>query len=203
MKKLYNKNIILVVAIIMFVVSFLKNWYADQLVNLFDFFYWLLSGLYKICYIVILVFAIKKFRTEKSFAIILTFIILFASLIVYLLFPFRNMKVNYELNEYEGKRMEILNKVINNEFVNIDENGNLKLPKNYRKYSTSGEITVYQNDNNGVVIGFWVYRGMLSGSTELIYSTGGEKLIRSNEKGHPIISVEELKEKWYLVKTDY
>lgn len=33
---------------------------------------------------------------------------------------------------------------------------------------------------------------MMSGSTELIYSTGGEKLIRENESGHPIVNINKL-----------
>ena len=44
---------------------------------------------------------------------------------------------------------------------------------------------------------------MLSGSIELVYSTGGEELIRANEDGHPITSVEKLKDDWYYVVTDY
>ena len=34
-------------------------------------------------------------------------------------------------------------------------------------------------------------------------STGGEELIRANESGHPITKIEKLKDKWYLVETDY
>ena len=44
---------------------------------------------------------------------------------------------------------------------------------------------------------------MLSGSTEVVYSDGGEELIRKNETGHPIVSIEEMGENWYYVVTDY
>lgn len=53
------------------------------------------------------------------------------------------------------------------------------MPK-YKYVSSDGEIYVYQNDENGTVIGFWILRGMLSGSVELIYSEGEENLIREN-----------------------
>lgn len=53
------------------------------------------------------------------------------------------------------------------------------------------------------MIAFWVFRGMQSGLVQLIYSTGGEKLIRDNEAGHPIVSVDKLKDNWYYVVTDY
>ena len=44
---------------------------------------------------------------------------------------------------------------------------------------------------------------MLSGSIELIYSTDGEELIKSNKSGHPINKIEKIKDKWYLVESDY
>ena len=53
------------------------------------------------------------------------------------------------------------------------------------------------------VISFWVFRGMLSGSIELIYSSVDESLIYANESGHPITNVKKLKDHWYLVDTDY
>ncbi|MBQ6546952.1 MAG: hypothetical protein IJL74_03020 [Bacilli bacterium] len=84
-----------------------------------------------------------------------------------------------------------------------DENGNVVLPNKYKKYSISGEVVEYQNDKEGQVIAFWVFRGIQSGSTQLMYSTGGEDLIKENETGHPIIKIEKLKNNWYLVTTDY
>lgn len=84
-----------------------------------------------------------------------------------------------------------------------DEIGNVTLPNKYKKLSTSGQIFIYQNNEEGQVIGFWVFRGMLSGSIKVIYSTGGEDLIKNNEKGHPIIKIEKLKDNWYYVETDY
>ena len=41
---------------------------------------------------------------------------------------------------------------------------------------------------------------MQSGSTQLMYSTGGEKLIKANETVHPIIEIEKLKDNWYYVE---
>ena len=69
--------------------------------------------------------------------------------------------------------------------------------------STSGEVTVYENDNDGVLICFWIMRGVLSGSVQLMYSSGAEALIYKNETGHKITYVEKLKDNWYWVETDY
>lgn len=87
--------------------------------------------------------------------------------------------------------------------LETDEFGNVDLPYKYKKVSISGEVFVFQNDEEGQVIGFWALRGVQSGSVQLIYSTGGEKLIRDNETGHPIISIDKLKDNWYYLITDY
>ena len=44
---------------------------------------------------------------------------------------------------------------------------------------------------------------MLSGSVQLVYSTGGEEIIRSSDIEHPIVSIDKLKDNWYYVVTDY
>ena len=110
-------------------------------------------------------------------------------------------KVNFELTLLEKDRLEIVEMIKDGE-IKTDHLGNAKLPKGYGYLSSDGEIFVYQNDNEQV-ISFWVYRGMLSGSIELIYSSVDESLIYANESGHPIANVEKLKDHWYLVDTDY
>ena len=47
------------------------------------------------------------------------------------------MKIQYELDKYEDKRMEIVNKVINKEFINIDEYGNITLSNSGTVYITA------------------------------------------------------------------
>ena len=110
-------------------------------------------------------------------------------------------KVNFELTLLEKDRLEIVEMIKDGE-IKKDHLGNAKLPKGYGYLSSDGEIFVYQNDNEQV-ISFWVYRGMLSGSIELIYSSVDESLIYANESGHPITNVKKLKDHWYLVDTDY
>ncbi len=110
------------------------------------------------------------------------------------------MKTKYDLKFHEKEMLEIIEKVKNDEFSH-DELGNVDLPDNYKSLSNTGQVFVTKNDEEGQVIIFWIFRGMLSGSVELIYSTGGEKLIKDNETG--IVSIEKLKENWYYVQTDY
>ena len=98
-------------------------------------------------------------------------------------------------------RMQVVEMVQNGELA-VDELGNAQLPAKYNMTSSDGSVFVYQNDEEQVV-SFWVFRGMLSGSIELIYSSGDESLIYQNVSAHPIENVTKLKEHWYLVDTDY
>jgi hypothetical protein len=95
------------------------------------------------------------------------------------------------------KRLEIVKLIKDKELD--DKNRNIKLPK-YKYVSQDGEVHVYQN-NEEQVIGFWVFRGMLSGSVELVYSSSDEKLIKENED-IDVCAITELKEHWYYVVTD-
>ena len=193
---------ILIISILTLFISFVKSWYSDFLFDKLFILYiisnLLLFLLFNFCFITSLVKIVKERKLINAISII----ILLCSILLYAFFPFRKVKTNYELNSFEKARLEIIDKIIYNE-LKPDDFGNVKLPKEYKKYSMSGEVTIYQNDKEGQVICFWIFRGMQSGSVQLMYSTGGEKLIKDNENGHPIINIEKLKDNWYYVETDY
>lgn len=191
------------ISIILFVLLFLCGWYGDELISSLFVISTMIDIVLFVALIVFLIFSILTLmKNHKAIVNYVTFSILLASLIMTLFFPFRTAKVEVDLIVYENKRNTIIEMVKNNE-LEIDNMKNAKLPKKYRRVSTSGEITIYQNNSEGIVVGFWVHRGMLSGSSELIYSTGGDELIRKNEGGHPIESIKKMKEHWYFVITDY
>jgi len=194
-----KKYKILIISILTLIISFVRSWYSDFLFDKLFIFYsipnLLLFVLFNYCFITSLIKIVK----ERKLINVVSIIVLLCSVLLFFFFPFRKVKTNYELNSFE---MEIIDKIIYNE-LKPDDFGNVKLPKEYKKYSMSGEVTIYQNDKEGQVICFWIFRGMQSGSVQLIYSTGGEKLIKDNEKGHPIASIEKLKDNWYYVETDY
>lgn len=199
MKKYYS----IILSIIYLILWFVNSWYTDELVDSLFIFYMIpsliiFSGLF----IWLLIVSIIKVFKDKQYINIISITILIVVLLLSKYFPFRELKVKLELDKYEQSRLSIIRMVKENELV-PDEWGNCVMPEQYKKTSQDGEIHIYQNNNEGQVISFWVFRGMLSGSVELIYSTGGEELIRANETGHPIISIEKLKENWYYVITDY
>ena len=193
---------LLMASLTTFILFFINSWFSDQLIEYFFVFALIPSFVIFISFIICIIKVIKNLITGYDLFSFLSLIILILIIIFFFFFPFRNAKIKFELDLYEKNRKIIIEKIKNN-YLNADENGNVILPKEYKNLSTSGSVFVYQNDEKGQVVGFWVFRGMLSGSIEIIYSTGGEELIRKNETGHPIIYIEKLKENWYYVETDY
>lgn len=197
-----KKYILLIVSVIVMILSFLNSWFSDQLLDSLFIFALIPSLILFVGWVTCLVFAIIKLIKEKTILNILSLVLVILTALLVLFFPFREAKVRLELNLYEDERLEIIYMVEDNK-LEIDDLDNAKLPDKYKKISTSGEVVVYQNDEDGKVVAFWVFRGMLSGSVQLIYSTGGEQLIRDNETGHPIVSIDKLEDNWYYVVTDY
>ena len=197
-----KKYLVLIVSIILLVLVFINSWYSDYLFDSLFIFAIIPSIILFVVYIICLIVSIKglvkTFEIVNLFSIIILIIIGF----IVLLFPFREMKTNLEFKKYEKDRLKIIQMIKNNK-LEADDIGNVKLPSEYKNISTSGEIYIYQNNNDGQVIGFWIFRGMLSGSVQLVYSTGGEKLIRTKETSHQIVGVKKLKDNWYYVETNY
>lgn len=194
--------IIIVISLILFIINFILGWYEDMLLDNLFIFQLIPEAFIILLNIVVILVALIIKKTSKSKLSLIAIIIVMGSIFLRFVFPFRNVKTVLELYIYEEERLQIIEKVKNNE-IEIDEYGNAELPKKLKKLSSDGEITIYKNDKEGQVICFWIFRGMLSGSHQLIYSSNGEKLIKENETGHPIISVKNLKDNWYYVKTDY
>lgn len=184
------------------ILCFIVFWYADLLFERYFIFgiipilFSVLSLLASLVISIICAFRNKKIYTyyvALGFSII-TFVLIFV-------FPFRNVRVQFEMKIYENDRLEIV-EMIKNEKIHIDEFRNAKLPKKYDMISSDGSVYVYKNDIEQV-ISFWVFRGLLSGSIQVIYSSEDETLIFENENGHPVADIHKLKVHWYLVETDY
>lgn len=198
-----KKSNLLILSILLLLVSFVSAWYIDHLFNRLFVLVFPIYIILPACFVVLLVMSIRKIVKRKEYANFFNIAILALLVILIVYFPFRNTKVKYELTRFETDRLEIVEMIQNNQLRPKDSLGNVDLPVGYGRLSSDGEVFVYQNDANGQVISFWIYRGMLSGSVELIYSTGGEALIWANQSGHPITKIERLKENWYYVETDY
>ena len=197
-----KKYILLVLAFIFLIVSFILSWYSDELLYFLFIFKVLLDILFLILLSIFLIIILKiTISKGKKLVNYLTTIVLLISAIIFIL-PMRFIKAKVEFKLYKNERNEVINMVRNGK-IKVDEYGNAKLPDKYRKISTSGEIFIYQNDEEGCVVGFWIFRGLQSGSVELIYSLNGKKNIYENETGHDLTRIEEWDKNWYYVNTDY
>ena len=196
------KYILLVLAFIFLIVSFILSWYSDELLDSLFVLKLLLDFLFLILIFIFLIIILKiTISKGKKLVNYLTTIVLLISAIIFIL-PMRFIKAKVEFKLYKNERNEVINMVRNGK-IKVDEYGNAKLPDKYRKISTSGEIFIYQNDEEGCVVGFWIFRGLQSGSVELIYSLNGKKNIYENETGHDLTRIEEWDKNWYYVNTDY
>lgn len=194
-----KKYILLLSSILLLIASFSIKWYEVELLDKLFIFYLLIPIILFIVLIIIIIKTIKVLHKRKNIINIITLLIIIATILLILFFPFREAKTKYELKLYKTERNKVLNLIKNNK-LKPDKYNNISLPKNFKKVSISGEITLYQNNKDGLQVGFWIYRGLLSGSTELIYASK-EDLIRKNDKYNKIIEITQLKDNWYYVIT--
>lgn len=192
----------LIISIIILVLSFFNSWYSLELLDLLFAFRFIPSLILFVLYVRCLNINIRKLTKKFCFTDLITNIILVVTAVLILFFPFIDVKVNIELKLYEEERLNVIDMISTKKLI-PDEVGNVVLPNYLKKISTSGEVFVYQNDKDNQVIGFWIFRGIVSGSSQIIYSTGGEQLIKDNETGHPIVLIKHLKDNWYYVEEEY
>lgn len=194
-----KKEIFLIISsLILCIICFLNNWFQDEIFEKLFLLIILIDFILLCVYIFLFIQEIKiiKSSQKKNIFVFLPLIILIITVLLSF-YDFRFVKTKLELDLYMDKRLEIVKLIKDKELD--DKNRNIKLPK-YKYVSQDGEVHVYQN-NEEQVIGFWVFRGMLSGSVELIYSSSDEQLIKENED-IDVRAITELKEHWYYVVTD-
>lgn len=196
MKKYYP----LLFAFIALIIRCLYFWFSDEIYDKIFIFELIPFALTLLVVSWAIYYSFSKLPSDKSWINIVASIISIFSLLFIFFIPFREIKTKLELKTHEKEMMEVIEMVKNNELEG-DDIGNYDLPDKYRKLSKSGQVYVYQNDENGQVIGFWVFRGLInSGSYVLVYSTGGEELIKSTERY--IVEIKKFKDNWYYLNID-
>lgn len=111
-------------------------------------------------------------------------------------------KANDNLKNNEEELLQVIEHVKNNK---LEQKYNMlyNLPKELDYLSEDSIVEVYQNNEEGIQIGFFLFRGMQTGSCYLMFSSCGENMIRANETGHLIKIIKHIKDNWYYVETDY
>lgn len=193
---------LLVQVIIYFILLFIFSWYEDITSSMSPIF---LVGflvnlvLLILTFIILIIKSIKRIIEKKGKSC--SFISLAILLIILSLTwcdGFRFIRVNVDTMLYENDRKIIIN-MINDDKLLKDEYDNVKLPKEYSFLSSSGEVHVY-NHNDTELVSFWVVRGFLSGSIELVYSHSGEGIITDTIPY--ITKVTKIQDNWYYVETE-
>ena len=189
-------------AVIFFAVSFATLWWQNETFDILLIFFWVPFLMMLILFVVSTVTAIIALEKGKRLVSLIAGLIIFITLLVVFKFPFSEARLDYEFKHLTEQRQEVVDKIIDGR---IDSSRPLvELPGMYRHLTSDRKtVYVYENDEDGVEIAFWVFRGMLSGSEMVVYSDGGEDLIWKNGDGHPVTLVEHLGGNWYYVETDY
>lgn len=198
-----KRNILIVLSIIIILINIVNSWFHDELMEKFWIIWFLVDLIIFFVFIICCVCSINYFKkNSKNLLDKLPIIILSLNFIMILAFiqfnPLRTIKIRYELKVFEKYRYEVIELVKNNELVlDLWNSKTAKLPRKYKKISISGDIIVYKNDDEGIVIGFWVVRGIPHGSIEVVYSSETETLIKNNVDY--LIKTKKLKNHWYYV----
>lgn len=188
-------------AVAVFVLSFAVQWWNNSLFDIFFIFGLLVYPMLFALVLVCIVEAAKMVEEEEIISAMCSFIIIFATLVMFFKFPYEEAKIKFDYKYLTPMRTKVVNKIVSGE---IDDSSSLvTLPLCYWLTTSDGTVFVYENDAEGVEVGFWVFRGMLSGSKIVVYSNGGEELIRKNESGYSISLLEQLGENWYYIETVY
>lgn len=197
-----KKNKLLLNSILFLLISFTFFWFLDDLFYIILFIFPIPVYALIIWFNFILIKSIINIITKKEYINFITILILIITIIINFNFPFREVKVNLEFKLYKNKREKII-EYIKKEKVFENESGKVSLPLYLKNIYSSGEIYVYQNDNNGMVIGFYIVKGIVSSeSIQLIYSSDNENLIINNDKLYRIVKIKKLDNNWYYVEID-
>lgn len=190
-----KKNYLLAGSIVISCLILLYGWFGDYLSDrIFPIDLLIFFGIF-IGFFVCLVWALRR-KSWRSLAVLI------AGAFVFVFFPFREARIRTEFILYAKARDRVVEMVKEGE-VSPDDYGNIKLPLRYSFTSSDEEVHVYDNDAEDTIMTFWIFRGMLSGSCELMYADGGEEQIKEELKPDQIESIEKLKDNWYYVQTSY
>ena len=200
-----KKYSLLISSILYFIFVFLLFWFINDLGNFVYIFFFIPIVIpiifFIFIYITLIIKSIENIIKKKNYIDVLSILILLFCTYLQFNFPFEEEKLKLEWNIYNDKRYKVIELVKKDKLGCIGNTISAPLPDNLKKVSQTGEILIYKSNKKKQVIGFFINRGMLSGSTLLIYSSNGKKDILDNVSD--IITIKKIKNNWYFVKTDY
>lgn len=190
---------LLTMSIILFIYSYLIFWFNKEIFEyvfmLLGFPMFIIFPLY--IFIIISSLLCIKVNCKKIF----NWLPLFTIIILTLLFNFLNptkLREQMEYKKYYNKRNKMVQEVIKK---NISYTNNIvELPEEYKQISNNGKMYIYLNNKQDTLIGFSVYMSFPDEGSEIIYSSGGKRLIEENFNS--VHSIEQRDNNWFYVKFD-
>lgn len=182
--------------ILFFVLVSTGMWFRDTLVDLLP-----MYGVYGILILIGFLFIYLFVSSIKGKKNILGIILLVLLIPIVIFLPFREVNAHYDVYNYRQARINIIERIEERDLL-ADENLLVELPNDYTYLSASGEVTVYLNENDSLVIGFWVYREDDGESIEVIYSNNGREAINESINMRTITSIDFITKNWYYVITN-
>lgn len=179
--------------IIVFLIIIIYIWFTDYI----SYHLWIFSlfiGLFVFSLFMILFVLRRKKQTEKKVRVINDILILL--IVIFALLDTRLVKAKLNVHLFSKQMNEVVNKVQNDK-SNYPYGESVELPI-HSYTSLNGKIYIYKNDDEQVFT-FLISSMSTAGTSELVYSSGDEKLIRENIPG--IEQLIYLKKNWYYVRT--
>jgi hypothetical protein len=97
-----------------------------------------------------------------------------------------------------SQREEVISLIKKGELT--DDGMNVKLPPEFRKISIDGYARIIMNNEQGTIIGFWVYRGLHMGHYEMVVYTSFPEPPKKLEMGYiELYERVKLGENWYYI----
>ncbi|MCL2637478.1 MAG: hypothetical protein FWD48_03825 [Oscillospiraceae bacterium] len=116
---------------------------------------------------------IKSHHIKAFIPILITLLITLAVISVYMFVPFETAKIEFEHMLFKNAREKIASDIKSGTLI-VSDGGRVNLSGFSKFLSVSGEAVVYENNNDRVVVGFYLFRTSLSApSLMIIYSSDG------------------------------
>ena len=189
-----KKHWYLIFTIVNFIGMYICCWYSDYLFDTFFIVGLIPLLVFFLAEVIFFFIGLGRLRKKYKVVDLVCIILIIINLVSILFIPFRDIRARLEFLLYFDERNEVIDIIKENK----DNIGIVKLEDKYKKVSNSGDVFVYYNDKE-TVVGFYVFRGMMSSTTQVVYSSGGKYFVMYNQNGSKPKKIKELNKNWYYV----
>ena len=177
------------------------KWFENEMYQLFTPFLLMIPYIFLFISLIVfgiwaIVFLVK--RRKERFKAVIPLIIFIPVFVLFMFVPFYNAKINVEYALYTGMREQVVADIQTGQLMD-DGIGNVNLPFGRRFLSRSGEVSIIEHDEDGIIVGFWIFRGLIMGSFEMMIYTSYAQPPTSPIVGRQILSIERYGENWYYI----